>query len=242
MISLVDYLHFNRTKKTLTKRYNDFELDKKIVEFNTSKVHWIVFLPWGVTIDNGLNKNLVPKEGKALVYQIPLGFVNKDPKIVKKLFLKVIRDCEREIKKIGKDNIIKVLSYSAANGFGYYIADKYDVDTFYSIVTGAKLGQEIWKSKLLKPIKEDSMKLGYSSYTDYDGYLGELLPYYHTSNLPDKTYIWLGRSDTHIPVEFGKEIYNKAKESKPVKLNLFPSGHIFTIFLFSLLIKFRIIK
>lgn len=242
MISILDYLFTGLSDKKIEKNYSKLDFYKKYFKFSDEKKLWIVFLPWGAEFETGIKFGLLPKQGLVLVYQIQKGFVNKDPRIVRKIFKQLVKDVDGEISKFEKYSL-NVISFSASNGYGFYVANEYETDKFMAIVTGSKLGIEVWESKLLKKIRNDSIELNFENAECYDGVCGNILPYYHVDKLPKDTEIWLARFDVHIPFKFGRMIFKKARKyNSNIKMRCFPCGHLFTIFLFGQLNKLKLIN
>ena len=240
--SFWDFIYSFYIKLYLIKRYDDEKFRKRYINYTKDKELWIIFLGWEVKIDRALRLSFAPKRGKVLFYEIQRGFINKDPRKVKKMFLELIKDCKKEIAK-NKGDKIKIISFSAANGYGFYIANNCKVDKFYSVVTGAKLGQEMWGTSIAEEIVQDAIKMGYKNSNKYDKTLGKILPYYNVKNLPNNTEIWLGLFDSIIPSKFGIQIAKKVKKyNNNVKIRILPFGHIFTSFFFGISTKLGFIK
>ena len=235
--SILDRITFDK-EKDFESYYKEtsFKKDRKIN--HNIKTLQIIFLGWDIKLRN-FRKLKVVKENY-IVYEIQKGFVNKDPYVVKNIFKELIEDVTNEIESLDEEIKLEIISLSASNGYGFYIANKYykRVKKFYSVVSGSKLGIEIWNSPLLKKVKNDCIDNNFKSHEEYDKVLGTLLPYYHTKTLPKKTILYLGLFDSYIPVNFGIKIYKKSKETNPnLKLRILPFGHIAVIFIFFSILK-----
>lgn len=201
----------------------------------------LVFLPWGSDIDKSVRYGLIPRGQRAVAFTTPVGFINKDPHVTKRIFLNVVEDVERTVAAmLAEDPSLKfdVISYSAANGAGFYTANtilkKEHQGRFISIVSGSGIGREIFASGVLGAIREDVEGSGIpdgDAYNEpmYDKKRGFLLPIHHADKLPDDTRIYLGSQDRYIPAEFAIEIGETARYHNPnVQIIQYQFGHLGT--------------
>jgi len=248
VFSRLDHWHasLNDRLKNPQLRYNDLKHDigifeTKSPEYTDAGEVTMVFLPGDTSLEEAKSYGFIPKWGKTIVFTTPSGFVNCDPAKTKQIFLNVIQDAQREINKVLQDSLsqkINVISYSAANGAGYYTANnllpKDNQGRFTSVATGSGLGKEIFNSPILKEIRKDAIGEGVIDGNDfnkvfYDKEFGFLLPESNCSHLPESTTIILGKNDMYIPLEFGEEMASKAKTiNSKVELQIQPWGHIGT--------------
>ena len=223
-------------------RHQKRRFENQSPEYANNDDETIVFLPWNTSVKEAKRYGLIPKWGNVTVFTTPPGFVNCDPQKTKQIFLNVIQDAKGEIDKIlakSPNQKINVISYSAANGAGFYtmnnLLKKDNQGSFVSVVTGRGLGEEVFNSQTLKNIKADAMKMGISSgekYNEafYEEGLGLLLPMYNCDNLPDSTTFFIGDEDDFIPPAYGMDMASRAKEANPnIKINRYPFGHIGTM-------------
>ncbi len=240
------YAKLNGTLDNLDVAYGKIEHEKRHFERNSKEYinnddETIVFLPWETEIETAENRGFIPRWGRVTVFTTPGGFVNKDPKVTKGIFLNVIQDAKAEIAKIlagSPGKRINVFAYSAANGFGFYTANtildpanKGDIGLFG---TGSGLGEEIFGSPILGGIKKDAMSLGIpDGRTFNNGFShenwGPLLPIDNCDSLPNSTTISYGNNDIYILPKFGREVATKASESNSqITTHRYPFGHIGT--------------
>ena len=244
------YAGLNTDLEKPENRYGNIENKKQVVERSpdTAKEYVgtghtvLVFLPWGSEVGFSDMAGLIPKWDRVVAFTTPGGFVNKDPQVTKEIFMKVIDDAEEEIRATLEENPdmrFDVISYSAANGAGFYAAntllEKKNQGRFISIASGSGLGREIFESDILAPIRKDAEKEGIGNGDVFNAGLrdkkrGLLLPIHHCDKLPNETEIIVGDNDVYIPAHFAVEIGEEARHWNPnVKITHYPFGHIGTI-------------
>lgn len=199
---------------------------------------WVVFLPWKTSIEYARRFHLLPYRGTVYVYETPPAFVNADPKRVMEIFREITNDVEARL--VGEAREINVLSYSAGNAFGFFTANNLPVQKFITVVTGYGLGEEVWGSRITQEVKRRSLALGYVSAEQYNAVIAERLPINQAERLPARTELWLGLLDVHIPISNGLKMLAKIRASNPLaRCRFFLAGHIFTVFLFGVLNRWR---
>jgi hypothetical protein len=200
---------------------------------------WVVCLGLGMSPDGAKMFNLFPREGTTYVYILPKDLVNPDPYET----LRVHRECTDQIledlRALPAGVRVSVLSISAGNAFGFYIANNYPVERFLAVVTGAGIGKELFWSLACIPVARQTRRLGYTGET-YNAVLRGRLPIENIANLPARTHFYLGLADAQIPFWFGLKIYRRVKEYNPdAKLSLFWLGHIGTLYMVGRFLKER---
>ena len=178
-------------------RYNDLSHDVGIIEnkspeYTDGNEVTMVFLPGDTSIEEAKGYGFIPKWGKAIVFTTPGGFVNCDPAKTKQVFLDVIRDAKREVEevlKVSPTQKINVISYSAANGAGYYTANnllkKENQGRFTSVATGSGLGREIFGSTILKEIMKDAAVAGITDGYDFNkDFYDQNLNFFYPNPMP----------------------------------------------------------
>ena len=159
-----------------------------------------------------------------------------------KIFLEIISNIKDDLNKY-KNHELNVISYSWGNAFWFYIANHCNTSKFISIVSWAKLWWEVWEWVSMSWIKKNSIKIGYKTWKEYDDILWNLAPYENTNSLPKNTLMILGIFDSHVPIKYWNAIFKKVRKynqyARRIKL---PFWHIFVIFVFWMLNRFRLIK
>jgi hypothetical protein len=241
MISIIDLIVYN-INKYFGNKDKTCEHEKQIIQWDDENIVWFVFLGWGVNVKTALKFHLIPFRGTAVIFETPYTLVNPDPHKTKQVFLKIIKEIDIYLKK-HKSAEINVLSHSAGNAFGYFVANNYNTEKFIAVVTGARLGEEIFSGITTQDIKKRSLLCGFSNGHEYDQVLKGYLPIDNTKYLPKKSHVYLGRFDLFTPTCTGLEIYKKMKKyNNNTKLTLWPFGHIFSLFFWGILNRMKRIK
>ena len=241
------YVSLNDDLADPSRRYGRVWMEAREVDRRGSEHYFgdgevtIVFLQWDADVESCYEYGFIPKWGRSFAVSTPGAFVNKDPEVTKKLFIQAVETAQGYVDKILKENPgqrINVISYSAANGGGFFTADRLPEQNkgrFLSIASGSGLGREIFASSVLEQIKRDVVDLGITDGEAYNSVFkdekhGLLLPYENCENLGDDTVIAIGKNDLYIPAKFGKEIADKASRANPrIQVVEYPFGHIGTI-------------
>ncbi|NQZ84207.1 MAG: hypothetical protein HRU03_00675 [Nanoarchaeales archaeon] len=224
---LYNYFIKNKSDKTNDSKF----WIKEIIHKGNSDDVWICFLGWKTSISIAKKLNLLPKSGKIIVYQEPNALVNKNPDVSKELFYELYND----VKQYLKNTQVNVLSLSLGNMHGFYIASRYDVKKFISVLPGPELGRNIWKSCASEKIMMESILLDFSQ-KKYDNVLKNLECSYNYMNLPHNSYFYIAKSDDYIPSEDQIDLINHIKKHHMYrKISYFHLGHIFSHLYFGLL-------
>lgn len=210
----------------------DWQVYKNII--NDYKEISFIFLPylWKKTF---FEKMWFLKNINNITFELPKWFINKDPYKMKSIFLWVSRKIDEEYSlAISKwyENI-KVISFSAWNGFWFYLSNKYKVEEFVSVVTWDIISKIIFENKYLKYFKQDIIKNWYDSFS-YTKNLSidqrNIDTYYNCDNLPLKSSFYLSKDDISIPFKFWNNILKKAKFFNPkIKSTNLYLNHVHTI-------------
>ena len=211
------------------------------IRFTQERTIWVVFTGWKCSIEQAIRIGLIPRVGTAQIWEFPIGLIHPDPHEAKRIFCKITRDIDAYVEARLRDGYtVNVLSYSAGNSFGFYTANTFAVKKFISIVTGARIGEEIWAGLATQRIRQASERLGIASGTHYNAPLTGFLPMDHTENLPRDTTFYLGLFDRVMPLSAGREVVRKVRARNPhARVYFFPTGHIFTGVVFGALNRLR---
>lgn len=197
------------------------------IRWDDKPIVWVVCLGMGSSVEGARMFNLFPQEGTSYVYTLPDELVNPDPRGTLKAHQECAESILSDLRKLPANMRVSILSISAGNALGFYVANHYPVDRFIAAVTGAGLGKELFWSLACIPIARKTRKLGYQNGEQYDELLRGHLPIDNLSRLPVKTHFYLGLADAQIPIWFGLKIYWKAKFFNPhAKLSVFLLGHV----------------
>lgn len=131
---------------------------------------------------------------------------------------------------------MRILSYSASNGIGFYLANRRRVTRFVSVVTGCNLGESLWRSRGTRHVRKICQSLGYDTHESVDDAVREYLPENNTDSLPSRTSLYLGRHDEYYPVDLGLRAAWAARAANPAtKISVWPFGHFGTVLAFGTL-------
>ncbi len=218
---LIDLLYSKFPKKKVynekLKRYEIWDLNWDI---------WVCFLPWRVTFENAKKKNLLPKNWRWIVYELPDNLVNPDPNISLKIQENIINDLKSlDFKKFN------VLCYSLWTYLWFYVANNFDVNKIVAVVPGSKLWACVYEGVATKKISYKSVKLWYKTYYDYDKIIWKTNPICNLDNLPNDIEIHLSTHDFYIPTYYWNELIQGIKnKQKNLKVFLYKwKGHILTL-------------
>lgn len=210
----------------------DMEFSRTDIHWDDQPIVWIICLGWGMSPESARMFNLFPKEGTSYVYTLPKSLVNPDPHRTLEIHTTCTERILADLRMLPEDVRVSVLSISAGNAFGFYVANHYPVERFIPIVTGAGLGSEIFCSLACISVARKTRRMGYRTGAQYNEPLRGRLPFDNTEFLPKRTHFYLGLADAQIPFWFGLKIYRQVKQYNPdARLSLFWLGHIGTLYM-----------
>jgi len=200
------------------------------------------FLPWKTSIKKGEIFGLVPKRGTVIVYEQPDAMINHEPEKAMKVFKKMLELIEEDISEYGGFKL-NVISYSAGNGFGFYVANHFAVKKFISIVTGANLGECIFTCIATPHVKKESINFGINSHNEYDKVIEGYIPQDNFKNISAKSTFYLARFDEYFELKQGLKVANYVKQhNKNTEIKIIPLGHLATMVYFGFLNRFSLIE
>jgi hypothetical protein len=210
--------------------------------YTEDAILWLVFLPWKTSVARGRRWGLLPKIGTVIAFELPDAFVNADPLESKRILLTLTESADRQMAAY-PEHSVRVLSYSASNGIGFYLANNRPIDRFVSVVTGCNLGESLWRSRGTRHIKPLCQKLGYDSHEAVDDAVREFLPENNVDNLPKRSAFYLGRHDEYYPVDLGLRVARAAlARNAGTKIAMWPLGHFGVVLAFGTLNRMRRVK
>jgi hypothetical protein len=197
------------------------------IKWDDRPILWVICPGLGMSVDGLRTFKLVPREGTSYIYTFPNDLVNPDPHRTLEIHAACTDAILADLAALPLEIRVSVMSISAGNAFGFYVANHFPVERFISVVSGAGLGKELFWSLICIPIARQTRRLGYVSGSLYDAPLKGRLPYDNVEHLPKKTHFYVGLADAQIPFWFGIKIYRDAKRYNPdAKLSLFLLGHV----------------
>ena len=221
---LIDKILAKKNRKRREKEIGD-KLYKRI-EYQTSIYPiWVCFLPWGVKFNEAKNSGLIPKLGKVICYEGPVGIANPDPNMAKILLQQIIND-------LNSLNLseFNVLALSIGNFLGYYVANHFSVKKLVSVVPGSKLGACIYDGIASQEIRKRAVLLNINSSEEYDLKLAGTNPIENLNNLPADIEIHIASHDLFIPTIHGEELVQAMiKNGKNPKIFRYKKGHVLTL-------------
>jgi len=198
---------------------------KRIETGKSNNLIWVCFLPWRVSFKEAKKIGLVPKNGRVITYEGPIGLANPDPNIAKELLKKIVSDL-----KLLKLNNFNILAHSIGNYPAFFVANHFNVKKLVSVVPGSKLGACIYDSIVTQEVKKMAIKLGYNNSFQYDLCITKTNPISNLDNLPSDIEIHIATHDFFIPTIYGEELISELiKNRNPKILRYNNKGHVLTL-------------
>jgi len=226
---IIDYIYAKTSPIKINK--NEYQTFKKeIINQNLNpKEAYICFLPWRTTINEAKKLGLIPKTTKTIVYQGPVGIVNKNPHQTKQLLKQIEIDIKFEIKS-NKLKEFNILCYSIGTYMGFHIANKFSAKKLIAVVPGSKVGETIWDGIATQKIKNQSIKEGFLTPQIYDKILNPTNPIENISNLPENIEIYIGTHDKFIKPKHSQDLINAIEKIRTPKIIKYQSrGHVLSL-------------
>lgn len=167
------------------------------VRWDEQPIVWVVCLGMGTSVEGARMFNLFPQEGISYVYTLPDVLVNPDPYKTRKVHKECAEQILSDLRKLPDNIKVSVLSISAGNALGFYVANHYPAERFIAAVTGAGLGKELFWSLACMPIARKTLALGYKTGEEYDQPLLGSLPIDNVDHLPKNRHIFILDWPTH---------------------------------------------
>jgi hypothetical protein len=223
----IDKIYSRKDENIREKEIGNKEY-KRIEIRNESMPVWVCFLPWRVTFEEATKLGLVPKIGRVIVYEGPIGLANPNPTVAAELLGKIVED----LKSLNLNNF-NILSLSIGSYPGFYIANHFNVNKLVAVTPGSKLGASIYKGIATQKIKKQAIALGFSNGEYYDSLITGTNPIENLDNLPDDIEIHLATHDFYIPTMYGEELVSELHNKKSSKIIRYEGkGHILTMIQF----------
>jgi len=221
---LIDKILTQKNRKQREKEIGDKLY--KIIEYQTSAYPvWVCFLPWGVKFDEAKKIGIIPKSGKVICFEGPVGIANPDPNVTKILLQQIINDLDSL--NLSEFN---VLALSIGNYLGYYVANHFNVKKLVSVVPGSKLGACIYDGIASQEVRKRAVLLNINSSEEYDAKLTGTNPIENLNNLPEDIEIHIATHDFFIPTVHGEELIQAMiKNGKNPKIFRYKKGHVLTL-------------
>ncbi|MFA6353483.1 MAG: hypothetical protein WCW93_00955 [Candidatus Paceibacterota bacterium] len=225
---LLDKIYAKKNSGSREKEIGDENYFRTDIR-NGDSPTWVCFLPWRVNFKQALQLGLIPKNGRVITYEGPIGVANPDPSVAIVLLKRLVDD----LKTLNLNNF-NVLSLSIGAYPSFYIANHFNVDKLVAVTPGSKLGACIYKGMASQCIKKRAVSLGFENGEQYDSLLADTNPIENLDNLPENIEIHLATHDFYIPTIYGEELIaelmKKKIKTKVVRHN--GKGHVLTMIQF----------
>lgn len=221
---------FNQYQYPYQEQYHS-----KKYQFSPERILWLVFLPWKISLTKGERLCLIPKQGQVLAYEQPKAMVNHNPQEALRVFQTMLKIIQKDLTAY-RNYDLKIIAYSAGNGFGFYLANHLPVKKFISVVTGANLGETIFQSIATPHIKKKCLKIGLKSPQEYDKLIQDYIPQGNLKNISAHTIFYLAKFDEYFGLYQGLKLAQTIKKQNPqTTIKILPFGHCGTVLYFAFL-------
>ncbi|EKD29502.1 MAG: hypothetical protein ACD_78C00383G0006 [uncultured bacterium (gcode 4)] len=226
---------FGLVDKFFSKLYNK-QREKEIGNENYKRIElrknedetWVCFLPWRVSFKEANKLGFIPKNGRVIVYEGPIGLTNPNPNKAKDLLERLVAD----LKSLKLPNF-SVLALSIGTYPGFYVANSFNVKKLVAVVPGSKLGSCIYGGIATQGVRQRAILFGIKDSKQYDSLIIGTNPIENLNNLPEDIEIHLANQDFFIPTIYGEELIGKLDElNKKYRIFRYDKGHVLTLYQF----------
>lgn len=229
-MSLVDRI-FLRERSYMNLNYRAFR--SQYFSYSISP-QWLSFLPWNISIEQGVKYGFIPKIGRGLAYEVPKCIVGITPQISTESLHSMEGDLENKKKLYNLFPEI-ISGFSVGTFPASYFSQNHKLKRLNLTAPGARLGQNIWSAPLTQWVRKEAENEGFTSYQIYDEYMRGVNPIDCSQFFPEDTRIIYGTKDSISPAKSVEELINSMKTTPRIKK--LPFGHVTTLLLSSNFIR-----